>query len=48
MTNIDSVAIDSDMANIMKDTNKVLTDAQKSQEDNLEVIQDAVAINQEM
>ncbi len=48
MANIDNIAIDNDMANIMKDTNEVLNDASKDQEDNLAVIEDTIALNEDM
>jgi hypothetical protein len=48
MGNIDSIAIDTDMMDIIKDTNKVMEQQQKNQEENMEILQDAIAINQEM
>lgn len=48
MTNIDSIAIDTDMMDIIKDTNKVMEQQQQNQEQNMEILQDAIAINQEM
>ena len=45
---IDGQAQTNNMANIMKGTSDALKNAQKYQEENLEVIQDTMALNQEM
>lgn len=45
---LESVSIDNNMADQLKKTNAVLERAQKQQEENVDVIQDTIAINQEI
>ena len=45
MSNLDSVSIDSDMAKVFEQTNKVLEKTQDQAEKNMDIIQDAAAID---